>query len=100
MQLSYKHNDNTLSFRMQIPILNSAMNLISQEHLGAGEACRAHNPEVRRSKLRGATFFHFVMDYLKRVLGFHKTPPVLVEACLYELDCIIDDVIPPKGRRV
>ena len=40
------------------------------------------------------------MDYLKRVLGFHKTPPVLVEACLYELDCIIDDVIPPKGRRV
>ena len=29
------------------------------EHLGAGEACRAHNPEVRRSKLRGAIFLFF-----------------------------------------
>ena len=29
------------------------------KHLGAGEACRAHNPEVRRSKLRGATFSFF-----------------------------------------
>ena len=40
------------------------------------------------------------MEIIKRVLGFHKTPPVLVEACLYELECVVHDVSPPKGRRV
>ena len=28
-----------------------------EKHLGAEEACGAHNPEVRRSKLRDAIFF-------------------------------------------
>ena len=41
-----------------------------------------------------------IMEFVKRVLGFHKTPPVLVESCLYELNCIENEVIPPKGRRV
>ena len=41
------------------------------KHLGAGEACRAHNPEVRRSKLRGATFSFAVLleSMLSRVVG-------------------------------
>ena len=29
-----------------------------KEQSGAVEACWAHNPEVRRSKLRSAKFFH------------------------------------------
>lgn len=40
------------------------------------------------------------MDLLKRMLGFHKTPPALVAACLYELECISNDIIPSQGRRV
>lgn len=40
------------------------------------------------------------MELIKRVLGFHKTPPVLVDAFLYELECIIHEIVPPKGRRV
>ena len=34
-----------------------------QKHLGAGEARRAHNPEVRRSKLWGANLFIFQNDF-------------------------------------
>lgn len=40
------------------------------------------------------------MDLIKRVLGFHKTPPVLVAACAYELECISSNIVPSKGRRV
>jgi hypothetical protein len=40
------------------------------------------------------------MEFLKRVLGFHKTPPVLVDAALFELNCIICQVVPKYGRRV
>ena len=40
-----------------------------------------------------------IMEFVKRVFGFHKTPPVLVECCLFELNCIMNNVIPPKGRR-
>lgn len=40
------------------------------------------------------------MEFIKRVLGYHKTPPVLVESCLFELDCIIKQVVPKYGRRV
>lgn len=40
------------------------------------------------------------MEFLKRLLGFHKTPPVLVDACLYELDCVLVQVVPERGRRV
>ncbi|KAK8806611.1 hypothetical protein WA588_003175 [Blastocystis sp. NMH] len=40
------------------------------------------------------------MEFLKRVLGFHKTPPVLVDAALFELNCIICQVVPKYGRRL
>lgn len=40
------------------------------------------------------------MDLIKRVLGFHKTPPVLVAACLYELECISSGIVLSKGRLV
>ena len=32
------------------------------EQSGAAEACWAHNPEVRRSKLRSAIFFVFIVS--------------------------------------
>ena len=40
------------------------------------------------------------MEFIKRLLGYHKTPPVLVDACLFELNCIIMQVTPKHGRRV
>lgn len=41
--------------------LQKKIAFVNYKHLGAGEACRAHNPEVRRSKLRGATFYPWVL---------------------------------------
>ena len=40
------------------------------------------------------------MEFIKRLLGYHKTPPVLVDACLFELNCVIMQVVPKHGRRV
>ncbi|KNB45626.1 calcium-binding protein 39 [Blastocystis sp. subtype 4] len=40
------------------------------------------------------------MEFIKRVLGYHKTPPVLVDACLFELNCIIHQIVPKYGRRL
>ena len=44
--------------------------------------------------------FQTRMEFIKRLLGFHKTPPVLVDACLFELNCIITHITPKYGRRV
>ena len=40
------------------------------------------------------------MEFIKRLLGYHKTPPVLVQACLFELNCVIRQIVPKHGRRV
>ena len=34
--------------------------MIHRQQSGAAEACWAHNPEVRRSKLRSATVLHYL----------------------------------------
>ena len=60
-------------------------------------------PHLRRAQSNTAIFVATdanAMEFIKRLLGYHKTPPVLVDACLFELNCVIMQVVPKHGRRV
>ena len=77
--------------------------LMSQESFSTSTLAQGKRagPITLRSVDRNYEVLIFIfMEIIKRVLGFHKTPPVLVEACLYELECVVHDVSPPKGMRV